>query len=75
MLPAQLSRCHTGLMLLQYANDLLIAKSGSLHRLSHQLGNRQTLNRGDFTGARQDLSVWVAQNPEIPAKLLEDSIF
>lgn len=53
MLPAKLSRCHTSLMLLQYTNDLLIAKSGSLHRLSPQLVNRLTSNQGVFRGARQ----------------------
>jgi len=38
-------------VLLQDANDLLFAETASLHRLSPQLENRLTSNRGLFRGA------------------------
>ncbi|ATG47255.1 hypothetical protein CEW89_06535 [Celeribacter ethanolicus] len=41
----------TSLVFLQDANDLLFAETASLHRLSPQLENRLTSNRGLFRGA------------------------
>ena len=53
MLAAQILRAEPGLVLLQYANDLFFAEPASLHRLSPQLENRLTSNRGLFRGAGQ----------------------
>mgnify|MGYP003639109266 FL=1 len=53
MLAAQLLRAQPGLVLLQDANNLLLAKPASLHRLSPQLENRLTSNRALFRGAGQ----------------------
>jgi hypothetical protein len=39
-------------MLLQDADNLLFAETGSLHRLSPSSENRLTLKRGDFRGSR-----------------------
>ena len=53
VLPAQFIRPHSGLVLLQDANDLLFAETAFPHRLSPRLENRLTSNRGLFRGARQ----------------------
>ncbi|THD73234.1 hypothetical protein E7681_11055 [Thalassobius vesicularis] len=42
-------------MLLQDANDLFLAETASLHRLSPSSENRLTSNRGLFRGAGQHL--------------------
>jgi len=51
MFAAQLLRTQPGLVLLQNATDLFFAETASLHRLSPQLENRLTSNRGLFRGA------------------------
>jgi|GEM_PF-6010562 len=55
MLAAKLLRAKPSLMLLQNANDLFFAETASLHRLSPQLENRLTSNRGVFRGAGHQL--------------------
>jgi hypothetical protein len=46
-------------VLLQDANDLLFAETASLHRLSPQLENRLTSNRGLFRGAGHN-AFWIS---------------
>ncbi len=52
VLAALLLRAEPGLVLLQDANNLFFAETASLHRLSPQLENRLTSNRGLFREAR-----------------------
>ena len=54
VLPAQFLRPHSGLVLLQDANDLLFAETAFPHRLSPRLENRLTSNCGLFRGACHD---------------------
>ena len=51
VLAAQINRRKSGVMLLQYPDNLFVRKSTLPHRLSPQFENRLTFKRGQFWGA------------------------